>query len=158
MCAGFDNAVGSVPENTVMKKRTRQILNIGYPPRKSVFWVSGLYPYEFFEAIGVVAGFLDGEINYPPSSTDAMGLSAGFNNGALSSGYLALQDRDAMGLSGGFNDGVLKVVLVTNTMQTEAFGLSAGINDGTLKVVLVTNTMQTEAFGLSGGFNNGTLS
>ena len=37
-----------------MKKRTRQILNIGYPPRKSVFWASGLYPYEFFEAIGVV--------------------------------------------------------------------------------------------------------
>lgn len=139
-------------------KKSRQILNIGYSPRRQVFLLSGLYPYELVEAIAVSAGFLDGQIKDQPSAKDAMGLSAGFNNGALSSGYLALQDRDAMGMSGGFNDGVLKVVLVTNTMQTEAMGLSGGFSDGTLKVVLVTNTMQTEAFGLSGGFNNGTLS
>lgn len=127
-------------------------------PRKTVFWVSGLYPYEFVEAMSMTAGFLDGDLQYPPYSIDAMGLQAGVMNGALSSGLLSLSEKDAMGLSGGFSDGSLRTVLTSTTLDKEAINISSGINDGTLKVVLVTNTMQTEAIGLSAGFNNGTLS
>ena len=130
-------------------------------PRKSVFWVSGLYPYEFVEAMGMAAGFLDGEIKYPPSTTDtdAMGLQAGVLDGTLRALLTSTTlDKDAMGLSGGINDGTLRTVLTSTTLDKEAISLSSGLNDGTLKVVLVTNTMQTEAFGLSAGFNNGSLS
>ena len=127
-------------------------------PRKTVFWVSGLYPYEFVEAMGMTAGFLDGDLQYPPYSIDAMGLQAGVLNGALSSGFLTLGEKDAMGMAGGFNDGLIRTVLISTTLDKEAINMSSGLNDGTLKVVLVTNTMQTEAFALSAGFNNGTLS
>lgn len=127
-------------------------------PRKTVFWVSGLYPYEFVESMGMTAGFLDGDLQYPPYSIDAMGLQAGVLNGALSSGFLELSEKDAMGLSGGFSDGSLQTVFISIALDKEAINISSGINDGTLKVVLVTNTMQTEAIGLSAGFNNGTLS
>ena len=127
-------------------------------PRNTVFWVSGLYPYEFVEAMGMTAGFLDGDLQYPPYSIDAMGLQAGVMNGSLSSGFLELSEKDAMGLSGGFSDGTLRSVFISTTLDKEAINISSGINDGTLKVVLVTNTMQTEAIGLSAGFNNGTLS
>lgn len=126
-------------------------------PRKTVFWVSGLYPYEFVESMGMTAGFLDGDLQYPPYSIDAMGFQAGVMNGALSSGFLELSEKDAMGLSGGFSDGSLQTVFISTTLGKEAINISSGINDGTLKVVLVTNTMQTEAIGLSAGFNNGTL-
>ena len=127
-------------------------------PRKTVFWVSGLYPYEFVEAMGMTAGFLDGDLQYPPYSIDAMGLQAGVLNGALSSGLLSLSEKDALSLSGGVSDGSLRIVLTSTTLDKEAINISSGINDGTLKVVLVTNTMQTEAIGLSAGFNNGNLS
>jgi hypothetical protein len=126
-------------------------------PRKTVFWVSGLYPYEFVEAMGMTAGFLDGDLQYPPYSIDAMGLQAGVLNGALSSGILTLGEKDAMGLSGGFSAGSLRTVFISITLGKEAINISGGFNNGTLKVVLVTNTMQTEAIGLSAGFNNGTL-
>lgn len=127
-------------------------------PRKTVFWVSGLYPYEFVEAMGMTAGFLNGDLQYPPYSIDAMGLQVGIMNGSLSSGLLSLSEKDAMGLSGGFIDGSLRIVLISTTLDKDAINISSGLNDGTLKVVLVTNTLQTEAFGLSAGFNNGTLS
>lgn len=127
-------------------------------PRNTVFWVSGLYPYEFVESMGMTAGFLDGDLQYPPYSIDAMGLQAGVMNGALSSGFLELSEKDAMGLSGGFGDGSLRTVFISITLNKEAINISSGFNNGTLKVVLVTNTMQTEAIGLSAGFNNGTLS
>lgn len=127
-------------------------------PRKTVFWVSGLYPYEFVEAMGMTAGFLDGDLQYPPYSIDAMCLQAGVMNGALSSGFLALSEKDAMGLSGGLTDGSLRTVLTSTTLDKEAINMSSGLNDGTLKVVLVINTMQTEAVSMSAGFNNGTLS
>lgn len=127
-------------------------------PRKTVFWVSGLYPYEFVEAVGMTAGLLNGDLQYPPYSIDAMGLQAGVMNGTLSSGLLSLSEKDAMALSGGFINGSLRTVLTSTTLDKEAINISSGINDGTLKVVLLTNTVQTEAIGLSAGFNNGTLS
>lgn len=127
-------------------------------PRKTVFWVSGLYPYEFAEAMSMTAGFLDGDLQYPPYSIDAIGLQAGVMNGALSSGFLELSEKDAIGLSGGFSDGSLRSVFISTTLGKEAINITSGFNNGTLNVVLITNTMQTEAFGLSGGFNNGTLS
>ena len=127
-------------------------------PRKTVFWVSGLYPYEFVEAMGMTAGFLDGDLQYPPYSIDAMGLQAGVMNGSLSSGMLTLSEKDAVGLTSGFIDGSLRTALTSTTLDKEAINISSGFNNGTLKVVLVTNTMQTEAIGLSAGFNNGNLS
>ncbi len=139
-------------------KKSRQILNIGYSPRRQVFLLSGLYPYELIEAMGLSAGFLDGEIKDMPSAIDAMAMAAWLANGVLSSGMLSFQENDAIGLSAGLSDGTLKVVFVSSTLDKEAIGLSGGLSNGTLKVVLVTNTMQTEAIGLSAGFNNGTLS
>ena len=126
-------------------------------PRKTVFWVSGLYPYEFVEAMSMTAGFLDGDLQYPPYSIDALGIQAGVMNGALSSGFLELSEKDAMGLSGGFSDGSLRPVFISITLGKDAINISSGFNNGTLKVVLLTNTVQTEAIGLSAGFNNGTL-
>lgn len=128
-------------------------------PRKTVFWVSGLYPYEFVEAMEMTAGFLDGAIKEAPSAKDAMGLQAGVFNGTLRALLTSTTlDKEAINMSSGINDGTLRTVLTSTTLDKEAINITSGINDGTLKVVLVTNTMQTEAIGLSAGFNNGTLS
>ena len=130
-------------------------------PRNAVFWVSGLYPYEFVEAMGVAAGFLDGYLRDSASNTDidAMGLQAGVLNGTLRALLTSTtMDKEAINMSSGLNDGTLRVLLTSTTLDKEAINMSSGLNDGTLKVVLITNTMQTEAIGLSAGFNNGNLS
>ena len=135
-------------------------------PRNTVFWVSGLYPYEFVEAMGMTAGFLDGDLQYPPRNTvfwvsglypyefvEAMGMTAGFLDGDLQYPPYSI---DAMGLQAGVMNGSLSSGFL-ELSEKDAMGLSGGFSDGTLRSVFISTTLDKEAINISSGINDGTL-